>query len=81
MKIEDIIAGIGEDKVRHQNILDSLVGIRSAKIGSRVTFRTDALSPGDVLAPRTVGIVFWFPKEDFDRVIAEDEARKAQANQ
>jgi hypothetical protein len=70
MKLSELIAKIGDDKVKFQILQNALSGISLGKDGdSKVTFFTNAITPSDVMQSKgKVGLVVWIPREEWEKV-------------
>ncbi len=52
MKLSELILAVGDDNVKFQNVLQSIMSIdKTKKHGNRVTFYTDAIEAGDLIDP------------------------------
>lgn len=74
----ELIARIGDDNVRFQNLFDGDVDVAKTKRGTRITFYTDPANLTPTSAYREEGypvcLVLWLKRADVDRVLAEHRA-------
>ncbi len=75
MKLSELIAKYGDEKVQFQNLDQCAKTINfDAKKGTSITFgTTESIStkPGEGM--RRLGLVLWFDREDVARVIADQK--------
>ncbi len=67
------------DHINFQLLSTAITNVQSTKRdGTKVTFCTDAISPGDVVNNTgRVGMVVWLDREGWDKANAAIEARKS----
>lgn len=75
----ELIARIGDDNVKFQNLFDGDVDVTATKRGTRITFYTEPtnLTPASALDGKNhkVCLVLWLERADVDRVLAEYRTR------
>ena len=76
--IIEFLSDAGLDNINFQLLATAITNVQSTKRdGTKVTFCTDAISPGDVLNNTgRVGMVIWLERAGFDAANAAIEARK-----
>lgn len=81
MKISELIARIGDDKVEFQNLDNSLIAIDfNAKRGTKITFGTSMTA--DLDGPTKLGLVVWLDRDAVKAAIAAPSpSGLADANQ
>jgi hypothetical protein len=66
MKLSELIAHVGDEHIKIQNVLDSATEVKMRKGGdTQITFLTNAITATEVALNSTskVGLVIWLPKE------------------
>lgn len=80
MKISELIAAVGDENVRFQNLNNDAWGIDKTSKGTKITFYTDGVQAEEFLAgsgtTKNIGLVVWLPR---DKVNAAMEALQAAA--
>lgn len=74
MTFTQLLAKIGDDKIKFQWLSNCISGATKLKKGgSQIKFETDAISPGDIVKgfPDTVGIIVWVPRKDLDQTLPQ----------
>lgn len=70
MKLSELIANYGDDKIRFQNLDHCAEDLKyDHKKGTRITFGTDV--PLDLKGTKQLGFVVWFDRERVDAILAE----------
>lgn len=74
MKLSELIAAVGDDHARFQNLLEGAVAVDKTKHGTKITFYTDAIQAEEVLfgKPKMLGLVIWLPRDRVDAAMAAD---------
>ena len=79
MKVDDLIAAVGEDKVATQMVDVCCVGMRTAAKGVlRLEIATDGSIDPSGNYPALFGVIVWMDREAAERALDEDEKRKAR---
>lgn len=71
MKLSSLIAAIGDDNVKFQNLDQSAISLDwSLKTGGRITFGTnEQIIPGE--GTKRLGLVLWLDREAVDATLRE----------
>lgn len=73
MKMSELIATVGDDKVRFQNLDHDSHTIDKTKHGTKITFYTDAIQAEELLGDgktEKIGLVLWMPRKLVEAAIA-----------
>ena len=68
MKLSELIAAYGDDKVQFQNLDQSLVSLNMNKGVSKITFGTE--QPANLDGPDKLGLVVWLDRARVAELIA-----------
>ena len=68
MKLSELIAAIGDDKVEIQNLDQCITDMRLGKGGNKFTFGT--MQPFDFDGPAKFGMILWLPRDDLKAALA-----------
>ena len=74
MKLSELIARCGDDKVQFQNLDQSIININMNKGMSRITFGTE--QPVNLDGPDKLGLVVWLDRERVKEIVAAEAIRK-----
>jgi len=71
MKLSELIAKYGDDKVKFQNLDESGIDLRyDHKTGTKITFGTDTAL--DLNGTKELGLVVWLDREKVKEIIAAE---------
>jgi hypothetical protein len=79
MKMSELIATVGDEDVRFQNLDQDAHTIDKTKHGTKIAFYTDAIQAEELLGDgktKKIGLVVWLPRDRVDAAIAEEKAKK-----
>lgn len=74
MRLSELIAAVGDDNVRFQNLLDDAQTIDKTKHGTKITFYTDGIQAEELLGDgktKNIGLVIWMPRDLVDAAVAK----------
>lgn len=66
LKLSELIAVVGDDNIKLQNLLESLDSATTTKKnGTKLSFFTDQITPTEIMrgTQTVVGLVIWLPKD------------------
>ena len=80
MRMSELIAAVGDENLRFQNIIKDATSIEKTKHGTKITFYTDGvqaeeLLSGDSNQTKNVGLLLWLPRDQVDAALAAEKAR------
>lgn len=77
MKISELLAAIGDDKIFVQNLQQNATGFTNDKRGGLITFATEPGIVANLMAcsltddkPEKVGLILWLPGDEARRLTA-----------
>ena len=79
MKMSELIATVGDENVRFQNLDQDAHTIDKTKHGTKISFYTDAIQAEELLGngkTKKIGLVVWLPRDRVDAAIAKEKAQK-----
>ena len=78
MKMSELILAVGDENVKFQNLLNAAQSVEKTKVGTKITFYTDAIQAEEVLfgPAKMMGLVLWLPKDRVDAAIAAERKSK-----
>ena len=82
--IAQLVAAVGSANIKLQTLHSSTVGANASKDGTKITFLTDQMTPGDFIAsmagtkPENAGLVLWMKQTELDQ--AMDALRQRNDN-
>jgi hypothetical protein len=79
MKMSELIATVGDENVRFQNLDQDAHAINKTKHGTKIEFYTGAIQAEELLGggkTKNIGLVVWLPRDRVDAVIAKEKASK-----
>jgi hypothetical protein len=66
MKLSEIIRQVGDANVKAQWLSDCMTRATAGQTGTSITFKTDAITPKDLMLVaecKLVGLIVWLPKD------------------
>lgn len=84
MKMSELIAAVGDENVRFQNLLNDAQTVDKTKHGTKITFYTDGVQAEELLGgdsgkTENVGLVLWLPRKLVDAAVAAEKAKDSEA--
>jgi hypothetical protein len=79
MKMSELIATVGDEHVRFQNLDQDAHTIDKTKHGTKIAFYTDAIQAEELLGggkTEKIGLVVWLPRERVDAALAQAKKLK-----
>jgi len=80
MKMSDLILAVGDDNVKFQNLMNDAQNVSLSKGATRISFLTDAVTPGDFMPGvkgGNMGLVIWLPRDKVEAAIAAEKSAKS----
>lgn len=72
MKLSELIAKVGDDNVKFQNLRESLKRVDKRKDHTEIVFGTKAVTAEEFfLEPKFVAFVVWLPKDKVDAALKD----------
>lgn len=70
MKMSELIAAVGDDKIKFQNLDQSATDLNyTAKSGTKITFGTK--QPIDLKGTKDLGLVIWLPRDAVKKALGQ----------
>lgn len=73
MKLSELIAAYGDDKVQFQNLDQSLLNLNMHKGVSRITFGTE--QPVNMSGPNKLGLIVWLDRDRVAEIVKTGQDR------
>jgi|HubBroStandDraft_6_1064221.scaffolds.fasta_scaffold00050_76 hypothetical protein len=77
VKMSELIAAVGDENVRFQNLDQDAHTVDKTKHGTKISFYTDAIQAEELLGggkTEKIGLVLWLPRDRVDAAIAAAKA-------
>lgn len=79
MKLSELIAAIGDDKIEMQNLQRDHVSLDNGKRGATIKFATSPVIVRDMMEadlvgrkPKKIGLVIWIDSEKADQLLSNE---------
>jgi hypothetical protein len=83
MRLSEMLTKIGDDKIKLQSLQPTQITNSERRRESKITFVTDLAIGQDLTKaimsngkPEKLGIIVWLPREDYERIIEQNECEK-----
>lgn len=79
MKLSELIAAVGDENVKFQNLNNDAANIDKTKHGTKITFYTDGFQAEEFLSgsganTKNIGLVIFLPRDRVNAAIAQGRA-------
>ena len=81
MKLSELIAAVGDDKVEFQNLDKSVETMETVKDGEGSRFTFVSVMPFDLHGTDKLGLVVWLDRKRVENAVRDWEAKHAKAKQ
>lgn len=72
MKLSELIAAYGDDKIQFQNLDQSIINLSMDKGVSKITFGTE--QPINLDGPNKLGLVVWLDRDRVKEIVAASKS-------
>jgi len=79
MKMSELIATVGDENLRFQNLDQDAQTVDKTKHGTKITFYTDAIQAEELLGggkTDKIGLVLWLPRDRVDAALAAARSKR-----
>ncbi len=79
MKMSELIATVGDENLRFQNLDQDAQTVDKTKHGTKITFYTDAIQAEELLGggkTDKIGLVLWLPRDSVDAALAAARSQR-----